>query len=621
MSGGVLARKSPLQRIARQIAGNHRRLEGEALLRTEAAQLRAVVLHSPVPHSEALVHTVFALLGGWRQRLWGCCLLIIIGLLLLGLSCGLGGWLLASRAGAQTAGYDVLLVLDHSTSMWNLGGIGSDPELLRVAAADLFLSYLGVDDPRRQHRAGVIHFGGKAYLAVPLTPLETATRADMRAAIARPTPIPWTDHLAALELAADTLRAARGSGRPQAIILLTDGEPAWEGATPATVAAYRQRLRNHIATLGQEGVALFVVLLAGPATDAARLDALWMPFWREAVALTPRGALFEARRAEDLPGIYHQIGIGLTGGEVGELVTDAVLAADETRRHTFAIAEGTARLTLVAWKSDPALRLTVHAPDGGILTPDGRGVRLGGQPGQSHEEIWTVERPVAGLWSLNLAGRGRVTVWLDVEALPPTPTPTVTPTPTLTPTATATPTLTPTPTLIPTLPAVPTATATPTPPEPTPRPALWPLGAVLLVVFLVGSGWWWRRRQPRGLALEGILVPLEAPAGSPLPPRIDLGAHPRPVFVLGAERRSDLTLPGWTGRATLRMVEQDGEPAALLTVSEGEISVNGRTVAERILHHGDILTLPTTNGVYRLRFEHLADARRRLVRRTHVTQT
>lgn len=559
------------------------------------------------------MHTVFAFLGSWRQRLWGCCLLILIGLLLLGLSCGLGGWLLASRAGAQTdSGYDVLLVLDHSTSMWNLGGIGSDPELLRVAAADLFLSYLGVDDPRRRHRAGVIHFGGKAHLAVPLTPLETATRADMRAAIARPTPIPWTDHLAALELAAAELQAARVTGRPQAIILLTDGEPAWEGATPTTVTAYRQRLRDHIAALGQEGVALFVVLLAGPATDAARLDTLWAPFWREVVALTPRGALFEARRAEDLPGIYHQIGIGLTGGEVGRLLADAVLTEGEIRRHAFAVAEGMARFTLVAWKSDPALRLTVRSPDGGVLTPDGRGVRLGGQPGQSHEEIWTVERPVPGIWSLTLTGRGRVMVWLDMEALPPTPTPTVTPTPTLTPTPT--PTASPTPT--PTIPVVPTATTTPTPPPPNPPPLpRWPFGAALLALFLVGGGWWWRRRRPRGPSLEGILVPLEAPAGSPLPARVDLGAHSRPVFVLGSDRRSDLTLPGWLGRATLQATTQDDETAVTLTVNHGELSVNGQTVTERTLHHGDILTLPTAAGAYRLRFDHLADARRRLVRR------
>lgn len=556
--------------------------------------------------------TVFALLGGWRQRLWGCCLLILIGLLLLGLSCGLGGWLLASRAAAQTdRGYDVLLVLDHSTSMWNLGGIGSDPELLRVAAADLFLSYLGVDDPRRRHRAGVIHFGGKAYLAVPLTPLDTTTRADMRAAIAQPTPIPWTDHLVALDLAAAELRTARITGRSQAIVLLTDGEPAWEGATPTTVTAYRQRLRDHIAALGQEGVALFVVLLAGPATDAARLDALWTPFWREAVALTPRGALFEARRAEDLPGIYHQIGIGLTGGEVGRLLTDAVLAEEEVRRHAFAVAEGTARLTLVAWKSDPALRLTVHSPDGAALTPDGRGVRLGGQPGQSHEEIWTVERPVPGIWSLTLAGQGRVMVWLDVEALPPTPTPTVTPTPTLTPTST--PTASPTPT--PAIPVVPTPTTTPTPPPPNPSPSpRGPLGIALLALFLVG-GWWWRRRRPRGPFLEGILVPLEAPSGSSLPPRLDLGAHPRPVFILGSERRSDLTLPGWPGRATLQAAAQNDDMAVVLTMADGELSVNGQTVSERTLHHGDILTLPTPTGVYRLRFEHLADARRRLGRR------
>jgi hypothetical protein len=115
--------------------------------------------------------------------------------------------------------------------------------------------------------------------------------------------------------------------------------------------------------------------------------------------------------------------------------------------------------------------------------------------------------------------------------------------------------------------------------------------------------------------LEGLLVPLEAPAGTPLPPRIDLGAHPRPVFTLGPDRRSDLSLPGWSGRAALRATERDDETAVLLTVSEGEIGVNQQTVAERILHHGDVLTLSTATGTYRLRFEHLADARRRLVRR------
>ncbi len=80
--------------------------------------------------------------------------------------------------------------------MWDKGGIGSDPDLLRVEAANLFVAYQGVDTARPGNRLGVIHFGGSSQLIVPLTLLDSAEqRQKVRAAIANPRRMAWTDPL------------------------------------------------------------------------------------------------------------------------------------------------------------------------------------------------------------------------------------------------------------------------------------------------------------------------------------------------------------------------------------------------------------------------------------------
>lgn len=400
------------------------------------------------------MQTLFDLFGLFRQRIFGCCLGAFLFLLLLALACGAVGWMAASRAAAAPPeGLDVMLLLDHSHSMWSLNGLGSDPELLRVAAANLVLSYLGVDDPRRQHRAGVIHFGGVSELVAPLTPLDDANRAAIRQRIADPVPIPWTDPAEALALAASELNAARLPGRRQAVLLLSDGAPAWAGATAADLSAYRQRLLAQIGEMGEAGVSVFAILLSGPATDAdPDIQMVWAPFWRQAVALTPRGAFFQAREAQDLLGLYHQVAAGLTGGQVGRQIADEMVTG--SGMVSFTVAPDLARLTLVTWKSDPALTLAVQMPPDGAVRAVTEAVRYAGQPGLSHEEVWTVARPTAGVWTLAAAGEGRIAVWLDVQALPASPTLTMT----TTPTATASPTIASTPSATPRA----SATATPT---------------------------------------------------------------------------------------------------------------------------------------------------------------
>lgn len=569
------------------------------------------------------MQTLFDLLGAFRHRIWGCCLGIVFLLLLAVLTCGALGWVAASRSGAASApavtpdGYDVYLLLDQSNSMWNLNGLGSDPDMLRVAAANLFLSYLGADDPGREHRAGVIYFGGASELVAPLTGLDAASRAALSQQLADPVPIPWTDPAEALALAASELTQTADPGRRQAIVLLTDGQPAWEGADADARDVYRQQLMADIAQLGEQGVSLFVVLLASPATDVSEeISTVWAPFWRQAAALTPRGAFFQARQAQELLSLYHQVVAGLTGGQVGDQIADAAVAA--SGRYTFTIEPQLDQLTLVVWKSDLAMRVLVSGPQGQMLDLNAAGVRYAGRQGESHEEVWTVTQPPPGEWTLDVTGDGRLTVWLDTQLAPATPTAThtATPTPTQIPTITPSPTGSATPS--PTRTRTPTTTSTitplalplpPTPPPgPEPRPPLSRFFPWLLVAILAaasGAGLFWRQRHQPRLWLEGSLLPLVTPAGAVAPPRIDLSQHAARSFTLGQGRKVDVSLPGWQGLARLEAGEDEGAAVVHLTRLEGELTVNGLPVEEHVLSDGDLIVA----GDYRFRFQHVASAR------------
>ena len=72
-----------------------------------------------------------------------CRVFMILFALVLLLAC-IGLFLLVRKAYAQgnserDVPLDVVLVLDHSNSMWELRGVGSDPDLMRVDAAKLFI--------------------------------------------------------------------------------------------------------------------------------------------------------------------------------------------------------------------------------------------------------------------------------------------------------------------------------------------------------------------------------------------------------------------------------------------------------------------------------------------------
>jgi len=419
-------------------------------------------------------------------------------LLLSCLSCLLLGLLVGQATATETnTGLDVMLVVDNSNSMFDKGGIGSDPKLRRIEAAQMFISYLGVDSDQAAHRLGVVFFGGEAELVAPLIPLADRTRrAEMALLIADPQRMDWTDPVAALALARDTLLDEQSAdcsspnGKRPVVVLLTDGKPEWDG-NPS--AAERQAVVEELERLGQdyadEGIRLFTILLSNAATDAdPDIEAVYAPLWRE-LAQATQGGFYPVRQADDLIDVYHDILVTLSGVQTDGPVVEAELGAQgaETQVEMIDIEPDLARVTFVVrisrdGRADAAtdsVTVTVHRPDGEALHSQDADVQ---HAAYGATAIWTISRPQPGDWAVTMTGQGTVTVWKDYLPAPVTPTPTPSPSPTPSPTPTP----------------ISTATATPTP-----KPRLivdeWPQAV------LAG--------QPLTLAVSFDPEPLEIPAG------------------------------------------------------------------------------------------------------------
>lgn len=591
-----------------------------------------------------------------KRRLVGCCLLLVLaGLLACAAIFGLAVSLAQGAQGFEETPLQVLLLVDQSNSLWEMGGIGSDPNLLRIEAARLFITYLGVDSQGPLHHLGVIFFGGEADLVVPLTPLaDDARRAEMFELIANPARMTWTNHQAALDMAEAELAGAADPAAPArpVLVMLTDGKSEWSTSPTAQEQAdIIARLRDSAGRFAAQGVSLFIVLLQNEVTDNDPLiEQVYAPLWQEMAAATPLGRFYRARRSEDLLDIYHDIVVTLTRRQTAGVVLEQQVQAETVER--LAVESGLAQVTLVIRKSDPALQVSIFRPGSGqIVHPDDPGVQYAGQPGRSSEEVWAISDPPAGEWQVRLSGQGSVTVWKDFYPAPATPT--FTPSPTLTPTQTpipATPTFTPSPTSTPTqtptaAPTVtstppPTATATlpppppsptfipPSPPPPTPVPSsrvptsrftsllLTPYSLLPpLFLLLAAGGWFWLRQRRLAPFLEGTLRRQVAPpttAGSAAPSRLDLDALRRQEIRLGSGPGVDLVLPGAADAPTppVRLAarrEPGGRGVAVVLVVEaagttGPVLVNHLPVTgEWPLQDGDVIEL----GAYRFRYENL----------------
>lgn len=575
---------------------------------------------------------------GCRRQAYGCLLLLILLVLLL---CS-GLFMLAHSAAAQTmpavlqpAGHQslaVYLLIDNSNSMFEMSGIGSDPELLRLDAARLFISYLGVD-AQIVHRCGVIFFGDEANLVVPLTPLtDAARRADIFSLLANPSRMGWTDHVAALTLAYEQLQVENPGGR-SAIILLTDGKPEWSHTpSPVEQAQYTTRLQAVGERLAQAGIPLFLILLANEATDTdADITEVWQPMWQTLSAAVTPGRFYTARRAEELAGIYHDMVVALTGKTTGPVAQAAASPAGHEKLIT--IAPGLLRLTLVVSKSTPDISVAIFTPSGERVTTTTPGVTHAGQPGVSREEVWAIETPIPGQWLVRLTGEGQVTVWQDYEMLPDTPTPTmalpVTPVATPTNDRRWLPTSLPATVLQPpnddrrsttttghplTLAAeTPAITTTEQPVKsndarispPSSRRRLWWLPFILLFVTSGVYGVWrWRTdNQP---IVTGTLHLLSSPGLLSEPTSIDLESYQRPRLTIG-QAPADISLAGAGGQITIRPGEAVGDTYGMLVTGNGPIWLAGEslTTMRPLPDAADIVIGALSGPAYRLRYDNL----------------
>lgn len=559
-----------------------------------------------------------------ERRSCGCCLFVVLGFLLL-----VGGLIFlivqAASAEALPPVYDVVLVADQSTSMWGCDGIGTDPELLRVDAARLFITALGADSSAR-YRLALLHFGGEVAPVAPLTDLaDAAAREALLAAASQPQPMRWTDHLLALQAAAQVLAETGEPGSRRLIVLLTDGEPAPNPAVygrPYATAEYLGELQGVAAELARADTALAVVLLSDTRTSCGRRVATgWVSPWTALAETTPGGELYAASQAADLLPVYHAIVRQMLGTSEGASpATTAVLTPAVPLVVAAPVTESLASLILTVWKRDPATAVEVRDPAGAQVMPGQADVTMTGAGPAGREEVWRIARPALGTWQVTLTGQGRVSVWQDRLPLPtPTPSPTLTvsPTPTASPTPTvtrtptstatarpsATPTtlalpriirLTPTPTSAPT--ASPTGGASPG--APASRWPLWPLmagGGIVVCGGLAGIATAGRRNGPY---LSGQLLPVALPAGALLAPR-DLGSERRRQVILGRRGQGAWALPGWPGAVRLTAVSRR---TVSINPLAGEATLDGQPLRRPTdLQDGAVIGC----GEYRIRYENL----------------
>lgn len=550
-------------------------------------------------------------------RLWvmGCLsfvgLLLILFLLLL--------FIVIDRAGAMEAppreDLTVQLVIDNSNSMFDRDGVGSDPELLRMAAARLFIEYLGVDDGRFHPLCGIIFFGTDARLMSPPVPLAgTSERTSLIQLLGEPERQGWTDHLEALEAARRGLDGVQGR---RAIILLTDGKPEWsEHPTPREQADYLEGMDVLGRRLIDEQIALFIILLAGPGTDLdPEVQEVWQPMWEDMATMTS-GRFQVARDAQDLPATYHDVVIALTGRQSEGAVIDGMVAPGGLRE-VVNVESGLARLMLVVRKSHKGTAVTIRMPDGTVLGTSEDTTGSVHREGGLLEEIWTIQTPAPGAWTVTADGEGRLTVWKDYEMALPTPFP---PTATPIPVATASPAATESP--VPeiaagklpgekTTPAVVEATMEP---QPTPSPAggnrgrgTWVIFGLLVALAGGAGGYLMMGRRGRQPVVSGTLHLLDGNGQDPRPKSIDLYQLHKKVVTIGAGE-SDVHLQEPSDPVVLSARRNAAGETEIIASSNPDVTLNGsRLLTDQTIYDGDLFVI----GRGRIRYEDLQRRRPR----------
>jgi len=525
----------------------------------------------------------------------GCLLFLVLIILLV---CGLLFFIVTPRQ-ASASGAEPLVVwllIDNSNSMFEKGGIGSDPELLRIDAARLFLNYLGVDVTDVVHKAGVIFFGGEARTVVPLTPLMSEDqRLQLFEQIANPSRLGWSDHLTALDLVQGEIENMDITHQP-AIILLTDGKPEIGGSqTEAEQAVYIAALQEKVDALIAEGASLYIVLLTNEMTSADdEIVDIWQPFWQQINTDKLDGEIYIASQPSDLPDIYHDIVVSLTGRQTDGVVLETTVM--DTSSELLSVSPDLEQLTLVVGKGSPTQTISIYDSAGKLISEDPPQVRRSGDGSAGQEEVWVIENPASGQWTIQIVGAGDITVWQDsvpmpvVDAMISTPTPTVVSVsiPFAADTPSAVPSLMPTQRPTPVFAETAVAVEVAVKPKKneaisSSRPFIW--SSVLVgAVLIIGAGTvvFYQRRQATEAAVTGVLRLLDGHRTIDNRVVIDLDTLSVSQFTLG-KQPADLPLSDVTTQVRIRpgrLLEDVYE----MLVSGGEgVKLNGNSLTEEMI--------------------------------------
>lgn len=525
----------------------------------------------------------------WRRRGCGCIWMILL-LLVIAIVLLFGGIELAKASALQEISCQ--LVIDNSNSMYERGGeSGADPDQLRLDAARLFVSYLGVDSDTVA-RCGILFFGDTVDIAAPILPLaEPEARERLLGVLSDAPRLGWTDPLLALEMAYAGLENDRSDRR--VIVLLSDGLPQFEQATQDE--AYAKAMVDFGQKLADAGIQLFAIQL----DTNSQPDEAWQAVW-QTMSQQTGGRHFFADRATALDSVYHDVVVALADRE-----TEGAIASGSSHngfRHTVEIEDDLAELTFVIRKTggyigqSPVQTVTVTMPNGRHLSSMARGVT---HAVATDSEIWTVAQPQDGEWAIEVTGAGLVTVWLDYVRREPTPTvtPTVTPFSTSQPIETATLRST----VVQPVASKPLTTQPSATKHPTETPGVIAVskvddsirsayrqfvGALLFVSTLLGaaivvSSVLWRNRNTNRLVLEGTLRIAEGHPFANGQAQMMLDGLRQTTVTIGGPA-SQLPLINTTDTATLTVEQQpDGSGHIMLVLDSESASIRRQRLYDR----------------------------------------
>jgi len=284
------------------------------------------------------------------------------------------------KSASANAGSDlsVILIIDNSGSM-----TGNDPDGLRFTAAQLFVSLLDTGD-----QVGLIRFSTTSTMLtdgmrIIQGPQDKKTLVDL---LARVDEEKYTDVKAAFEDVARLARTAAPEGK-KVIVFMTDGVPE--------IPAQHEKYENEILELAR---GLQIPVLSIALTQNAQ-----SPFLNRLSGETDGQVIF-AKSSLDLLDAYLQVLEGVKDRTIlGKGTVRAPGAADLVL--DAGMAPYVEQMSFVVSKPDLA-RISLLLPDERILSPIETGVVY-------HLEdprfvVFTVDKPVAGNWNIQLSGSGDV---------------------------------------------------------------------------------------------------------------------------------------------------------------------------------------------------------------------